>query len=63
MTGVEWRRGIIFDAKLNGSRGHFSGDFGHHGKTEIDASGYAAGGDQIAVPHNPAFLIGRADQR
>src|SRR5215469_11955087 len=62
ISGIEWRRRIVFDTELNGPGGRLAGDFRDHAETEVDPRGHAACGNQIAVPDD-SFLPFHASPR
>ncbi len=53
-SGVEGRRGSVFEAELDGLSRGVSGYFGGDSKGEVDSSRHAAAGDNVFVADDPA---------
>jgi hypothetical protein len=57
MTGIKWRRRVIFDAELNSFGRRLACDFGDDAKSEIDTRGYTAPRNYVAIVTAQTSLV------
>src|SRR4051812_44572831 len=63
ITGIEWRRRIVFDAELDCPGGCLARDFGGNNKPKIDARTDTSRSEHVAVLDDPGLLVRGPDER